>query len=146
MRGDNQALAGAIKALRHALGETQEGMARRLGLSFSGWRKWEYGQTTPRGKWLLKLVALCPDAETRALFGLDSHEQGINASGNPPPKPRGREEADRLRARKTAEEAIHTLFDLARAGSAAARRELKFLAERAESLANNLSRTKPRRK
>lgn len=59
----------AIRVLRKALGETQEGMARRLGISLSGYRYWESGKRTPRGLWLLRLRELCPDPETRSLFG-----------------------------------------------------------------------------
>jgi len=52
-------LAPAIRALREHLGETQSGMARRLGLkSERGYRYWEDGGRTPRGKRLAQLVEM----------------------------------------------------------------------------------------
>ena len=62
----------AILSLRETLGETQEGMARRIGCSFAAYSKWEHGKATPNGGWLLKLLALCPDDACRAAFGLES--------------------------------------------------------------------------
>jgi DNA-binding XRE family transcriptional regulator len=59
-------LSTAIRELRRALGVTQEGMARRLGCTLSGYIQWEKGRRVPGGEWLLKLMALCPDAETRS--------------------------------------------------------------------------------
>src|SRR5260370_33650064 len=43
-------------------------MARRLGLSLSGYKFWESGDRTPSGGWILKLRALCPDDRAPALF------------------------------------------------------------------------------
>src|SRR6516164_7091284 len=63
------ALADAIRLLRSKLGESQEGMARRLGCSTSGYGKWERGVVAPRGRVMIKMLQLCPDQETRAAFG-----------------------------------------------------------------------------
>jgi transcriptional regulator with XRE-family HTH domain len=62
-------LAEAIRLLRSKLGESQEGMARRLGCSTSGYAKWERGVVAPRGKVMIKMLQMCPDEESRAAFG-----------------------------------------------------------------------------
>jgi len=46
-------------------------MARRLGCTFSAYSKWLRGERTPGGEWMLRILALCPDDETRAAFFLD---------------------------------------------------------------------------
>jgi transcriptional regulator with XRE-family HTH domain len=63
------ALAQAIRLLRSKLGESQEGMARRLGCSTSGYIKWEHGAAIPRGDVAIKMMWLCPDEESRTAFG-----------------------------------------------------------------------------
>ena len=63
------ALADAIRLLRSKLGESQEGMARRLGCSTSGYAKWERGVVAPRGEVTIKMLQMCPDGESRAAFG-----------------------------------------------------------------------------
>ena len=65
-----KSLAGSIRAFREDLGESQEGLARELGCSLAIYRKWEAGSRVPRREWLLKMLALCPDDERRAEFGL----------------------------------------------------------------------------
>ena len=63
-----------ICALRERLGlleghsVSQQETENRLGCSHGAYRKWEEGKAIPRGDWMLKLLALCPDEETRALF------------------------------------------------------------------------------
>jgi predicted transcriptional regulator len=67
-------LMGAIRTLRHRVAETegepisQEEMARRVGCTLAGYRKWEAGTAIPRGEWMLRILALCPDEETRKNF------------------------------------------------------------------------------
>jgi hypothetical protein len=61
-------------------------MARRLGISLSGYRYWERGERTPRGRWLLRLRELCPDPQTRLLFGGPT-EPIIGESARPGAKP-----------------------------------------------------------
>jgi transcriptional regulator with XRE-family HTH domain len=93
----SRSFAPAIKSLRRLLDETQEGMARRLGLkSVRAYQFWESGRSTPSGGNLEKLSRLAEeegiqriqwamtmeeygdglrtkeDEETRAAFGLES--------------------------------------------------------------------------
>ena len=63
-----QRISAAIKALRNRLGETHGGMARRLGTPLRTYDRWEAGDTIPRGNRLVKILALCPDDESRSLF------------------------------------------------------------------------------
>jgi transcriptional regulator with XRE-family HTH domain len=61
-------ISAAIKALRIKLGETHSGMARLLGASLRTYDRWEAGNTIPAGSMLVRILALCPDEETRLLF------------------------------------------------------------------------------
>jgi transcriptional regulator with XRE-family HTH domain len=61
-------ISAAIKALRFKLGETHGGMARRLGAPLRTYDRWEAGDTIPGGNMLVRILALCPDEETRSLF------------------------------------------------------------------------------
>src|SRR3989442_14652344 len=71
MRKTSEGLAEAVLGLQRALGETQEGMARRLGCTLGAYSKWVRGERTPGGTWPIKLITLCPDAQTRARVGAD---------------------------------------------------------------------------
>jgi len=70
-----------MKALRSRLSQiegrnvTHQEMVRRIGCSNGAYRKWQSG-TIPRGDWMLKILALCPDEETRANFFIDIAESG----------------------------------------------------------------------
>jgi putative transcriptional regulator len=57
------------KAIRKRLHLTQEQMARLLGTSASGYRKWEQGQRQPSGaaRTLLRVMEKEPEAVLRAL-------------------------------------------------------------------------------
>ncbi|WP_411033131.1 helix-turn-helix domain-containing protein [Shinella sp. BYT-45] len=57
------------KAVRKHLNLTQEQMARFLGTSVSGYRKWEQGQRQPGGaaRTLLRVMAKEPEAVLRVL-------------------------------------------------------------------------------
>jgi hypothetical protein len=61
-------IVSALQLLQARLCETQEGMARRLGCTLGAWSKWYRGENTPRGDWMLRILALCPDEETRRNF------------------------------------------------------------------------------
>lgn len=143
------ALAVAIRQLRKALGETQEGMARRLGCTLSGYIQWEKGRRVPGGDRLLKLMALCPGEETRSLFEtqIDSYRGRPSASapqtrtavrtGSTTPE-------QRRRARAIAQEAIQILFELGQAGYQPADQKLKRFADELNRVAGDFSRAYPR--
>lgn len=61
-------IVSALKVLQARLGETHEGMARRLGCTFSAYSKWLYGVNIPSGDWMLRILAVCPDEETQRNF------------------------------------------------------------------------------
>jgi hypothetical protein len=58
-------------------------MADIVDMSLSGYQKWEGGKARPRGPALKALVGLCPDEETRALFGIRNLESRINPPAAP---------------------------------------------------------------
>lgn len=141
-------LAAAIRQLRQALRVTQEGMARRLGCTLSGYIQWEKGRRVPGGEWLLKLMALCPDAETRSLF-----EEQVNTFRAIPPAPsttttvsyRGGSTtpAQRRQARTICREAIDILFELGEAGYRPADQKLRQFADELNRVAGDFSRVSP---
>jgi transcriptional regulator with XRE-family HTH domain len=50
--------------------KTQLEMAQRVGVSVYSYQNWELGRSLPDGMELLRVLWLCPDAESLALFGL----------------------------------------------------------------------------
>jgi len=147
----HNALAMTIRQLRQALGETQEGMARRLGCTLSGYIQWEKGRRVPGGDWLLKLMAICPDKETRSLFEeqIDSY-RGQSASSAPQAKTTLRSSSttpeQRRQARAIAREAVEILFELGQAGYRPADQKLKRFADELNRVAGDFSRAYPRSK
>lgn len=139
------ALAKAVRQLRKSLGDTQEGMARRLGCTLSGYIQWEKGRRIPGGDWLLKLMALCPDEETRDLFEvqIDSGREPLRPSrvqarsvvrrGSTTPE-------QRRQARALAQQAIQILFELGQSGYRPADQKLKQFADELNRVAGDFSR------
>jgi len=144
-------LATAIRTLRRRLGETQEGMARLLGCTLSGYIQWEKGRRIPGGEWLLKLMALCPDEEARGFFerpidsfrkqveGIPSRVRGAAATGSTTPQ-------QRRQARAIAREAIDILYEIGQAGFRPADQKLKYFADELNRVAGDFSRAFPRPK
>jgi transcriptional regulator with XRE-family HTH domain len=143
------ALAGAIRQLRRTLGETQEGMARRLGCTLSGYIQWEKGRRVPGGEWMLKLMALCPDSRSRRLF-----EEQIGSRRKPPAERAALSPAavrsasttpeQRRQARALAIEAIEILAELGERGYRPADQKLKRLADELNRVAGDFSRAASR--
>ncbi len=136
--------AYAVRAVRNALGETQEGMARRLGVSLSGYKFWESGDRTPSAGWIIKLQALCPDEDTRALFG-----GGPVNSPYHRPRP-GRklteEQEEIVRNYNDAATGINILFEVADSGHRGAAEALRRLADEINKRAGDWRRMKYFRK
>lgn len=129
----------AISALQRALRETQEGMARRLGCTLGAYAKWVRGERSPQGKWLLKLLSLCPGPKERARFGLDSYPRtgpGYSGSGSEG----NTEDLERARARETAHRGIEVLFGRALRGSKHAEKNLRNVAETLQRLSRGAAR------
>jgi transcriptional regulator with XRE-family HTH domain len=58
----------AVSALRDRIHLTQQELAVHVGCSLSAVQFWEAGRSSPRGYRFRRLLELCPDDETRALF------------------------------------------------------------------------------
>lgn len=151
LKNKETALATVIRELRQGLGDTQEGMARRLGCTLGGYIQWEKGRRVPGGDWLLKLMALCPDEDTRGLF-----EQQIE-SHREQPGPSRRQAArlapvasttpeQRRQARAIAREAVEILYELGQAGYRPADQKLRQFADELNRVAGDFSRAFPRPK
>jgi transcriptional regulator with XRE-family HTH domain len=122
-------ISAALLALRSTLGETQEGMARKLGCTLGAYNKWERGERTPGGEWLLKILALCPDEQTQAGFGLKAgtlSSQRLSTSSSPLSE--GQENL--LRHYNDAVTGLNILYEAAQAGQSGAGHALRSLAER----------------
>jgi len=86
--------SAAILSLQGKLGQTQEGMARKLGCTLGAYSKWVRGENIPSGDWMLRLLALCPDEATRQMFFLEITETaGTIASSHEVELPKEEEEA-----------------------------------------------------
>jgi len=72
----------ALKLLQERLNETQPGMAQRLGCSLRAYTAWLAGDRVPTGEWMLKILSLCPDEETRKNF-LDIAKGGSTIRSTP---------------------------------------------------------------
>lgn len=68
-------LAVAIRGLREALGRSQEVMAEMIGCTLPAYQKWELGSVIPGGEWLIRMLRLCPDEETRNAFRIRSERR-----------------------------------------------------------------------
>lgn len=134
-------LAEAIRELQHTLGETQEGMARRLGCTLGAYSKWVRGERIPGNDWLLRMLALCPDDETRAAFGLKFEISNPRRPGGPGRK-LSEEQEERLRNYNDAVTGINILYEVAEAGQADADEVLRDLASRINKRAGDWRRMK----
>ena len=145
------ALAVAVRQLRLALAETQEGMARRLGCTLSGYIQWEKGRRMPGGDWLLKLMALCPDEKTRNPFEeqIQFYRGQATASRRQPKtvvSSSSTTPEQRRQARALAREAIEILFELGEVGCRPADQKLKQFANELNRVAGDFSQAYPRPK
>lgn len=146
-----KALATAIRELRQALGQTQEGMARRLGCTLSGYIQWEKGRRVPGGDWLLRLIALCPDEDTRGLFEqqIESYREQASPSRRQAARPArvtSTTPEQRRQARAMAREAVEILYELGQGGFRPADQKLRQFADELSRVAGDFSRAFPRPK
>lgn len=110
-------VAAAIRGLRDALGRSQEVMAELLGCSLPAYQKWEIGSVVPGGEWLIRLLRLCPDEETRNAFRIRA-ERRTRTRTELPPVPLN--PSDRRRFLQVAQEAAGELFRCGEEGIEAA--------------------------
>ncbi len=140
-----QTISSALIQLRAALGETQEGMARKLGCTLGAYSKWERGERTPSGEWLLKILALCPDEATRSAFWVGTPAPTGRRSG-PLGAPRAGAEDDLLRNFSDAATGLNILYEAAQAGHTGAADALRDFADRINKRAGDWRQMKYRRK
>jgi len=86
MRVEARVFGAAILSLRQLLGQTQEEIARTLGCGLRNYQRWEAGDTIPRGDWMLKILALCPDEDARAAFFVDISQASSKMAASPRPE------------------------------------------------------------
>jgi transcriptional regulator with XRE-family HTH domain len=151
LKNKETALATVIRELRQVLGDTQEGMARRLGCTLGGYIQWEKGRRVPGGDWLLKLMALCPDEDTRGLFEqqIESHRERAGPSRRQVARPvrvASTTPEQRRQARAIAREAVEILYELGQAGYRPADQKLRQFADELNRVAGDFSRAFPRPK
>ena len=87
-----------------ALGKSQESMASIVGCSLPAYQKWELGSLVPSAEWLLKMLQLCPDEETRNAFRIRPERRSAgrpkhSLSQNHPSMHRSASDSATLRAR-----------------------------------------------
>lgn len=130
-------LATAIQGLRQALGRSPEVMAAILGCSLPAYQKWEMGSVIPAGEWLIKLLQLCPDEETRNAFRIRAERRAsgraLNKAEHQRVRPGGGNERRQLR--EMARAAIDTLYECGNAGLQAADSRLAEFAENLDGAA-----------
>jgi transcriptional regulator with XRE-family HTH domain len=133
-------VAAAIRGLRLALGKTPETMARLIGCSSAGYEKWEQGTVAPSAQWLVRMLQLCPDEETRNAFRIRAERRS-----KPRPKVNESAEADgssttfapatHSECRDSAHKAVDVLHACAEAGDEAAASRLRWFAQNLEGAA-----------
>jgi transcriptional regulator with XRE-family HTH domain len=145
VRISTEIFSRSLLSLREREGETQEGMARRLGCNLRAYQRWEHGESAPRAQWLMKILALFPDQEQRAL---------LDAAASAPSKEHERKPRVGV-SNKTARltgvtslgiEALSRLAEAAAKGSPAAKERLKRITDQLVRLAGELQRRKDTQK
>jgi DNA-binding transcriptional regulator YiaG len=114
---EQKTFSSAIKSLRSRLGKTQEVMARLVGITLRGYLAWERAEAEPRGRHLLRLIQVCPDAEARASLGLEIYPPTVEGAAANVSKPISGENMERISHRETAHRGIELLFEHALEGS-----------------------------
>lgn len=137
-------VAAAIRDLRLALGKTPETMSQLIGCSSAGYEKWEQGTATPSAQWLLRILQICPDEETRNAFRiraerrskqrvrLDDRTVADAASGTPA-------HASYAECRDLAHRAVDNLYSSAESGNERAGARLRWFAQNLQGAADYFS-------
>lgn len=77
VEGTEKNISSAIQGLQSRLGETQEGMARRIGCTLGAYVKWRRGEREPSGAWLIRMINLCPDDDSLKTFGIEIPQSSL---------------------------------------------------------------------
>ena len=131
-------LSVAVRGLREALGRSQEVMAQLVGCSLPAYQKWETGAAIPGGEWLIRLLQLCPDEETRNAFRIRA-ERRSSPRQNPVPEIQSGSiltASERRHYWQKAREAVDEIYACAEAGEQAADQRLADFAVNLKSAAD----------
>jgi len=139
-------VASAIRGLRLALGKTPETMAQLIGCSSAGYEKWEQGTAAPSAQWLLRMLQLCPDEETRNAFRIRAERRSkprarANESAAADGSPTSITLATHSECCDSAHRSIDVLDACAEAGDEAAAARLRWFAQNLEGAASYFSRS-----
>jgi len=120
-------------------------MAQLIGCSSAGYEKWEQGTATPSAQWLLRILQLCPDEETRNAFRIRAERRARpRARTNEPAAAEGSATsfatANHSDCRDLAQHSIDRLHACAVAGDEAAAVRLRWFALNLEGAAEYFSR------
>ncbi|MGH9325337.1 MAG: helix-turn-helix domain-containing protein [Terriglobia bacterium] len=134
-------IPAAIRALREALGRSEEVMAQIVGCSLPAYRKWEMGVLMPSGEWLIRLLQLCPNEETRNAFRIRAERRtGPRESSQAcSPLAEPLSHADRFHYRAIARSAVEEIYESGEAGILAADARLRDFAENLQGAARYYS-------
>jgi transcriptional regulator with XRE-family HTH domain len=132
-------LGPAIRGLRQALGRSPEVMAQILGCSFPAYQKWELGTVVPGGEWLIRMLQLCPDEDTRNAFRIRAERRNAAREGRTATLKRiaSLSAWERREAWKAAQEAIDKIYECGEAGLQEADARLVEFAENLEGAARH---------
>lgn len=122
-------LPAAIRNLRETLGKSQASMARLLGCSVPAYQKWELGSLTPGAEWLLRMLQLCPNEETRNVFRIRPERRAAQRERPTSPPELPLSAAERARYRERAHQAVDTICRCGEAGNQAADLRLTVFAD-----------------
>ena len=131
-------LPAAIRGLRESLGRSPEVMATILGCSLPAYLKWEAGSMTPDGEWLIRMLQICPNEETRNTFRIRAERRAAPRSRRLETSLPGSGQlssAERQHFRQSARDALDTLSECGQAGLEAADARLRYFAENLQSAA-----------
>jgi transcriptional regulator with XRE-family HTH domain len=135
-------LGAAIRSLRQALGRSPKVMAQILGCSLSAYLKWEQGSVVPGGEWLLRMLQLCPDEETRNAFRIRVERRATAREGTGTSVKRiaSLSSAERREVCEAARKAITLLYECGEAGIQEADARLLDFAENLQGAAGHYAR------
>jgi len=122
-------LPAAIQGLRGALGKSQQGMAKLLGCSLPAYQKWELGILAPDAQWLLRMLQLCPDEQTRNAFRIRPERRSTPRERAAAPIRLPMSSAERASYRERAHQAVDTICQCGEAGDQGADLRLALFAD-----------------
>ena len=120
-------------------------MAQLIGCSSVGYEKWEQGTAAPSAQWLLRMLQLCPDEETRNAFRIRAERRlkprhTSNESAAADGSSTSLASASHSECREIAHRSVDVLHACAEAGDEAAAVRLRGFAQSLQGAANYFSR------